>query len=138
VLALSLLSSLLLLLLLGALLVLAHADGAAWVRAALVRDLVCRTSCPICSSVICWAALICSACAKVAAWSSKLRYFWPASRLLCRCFLHLSLSPFQMLLLSLLPGREGGGEQAWGALFARDLWRPKQCYLHQSRTTPQG
>jgi len=47
---------LLLLLLLGALLVLAHADGAAWVRAALVRDLVCHTSCPTCSSVSCWAA----------------------------------------------------------------------------------
>jgi len=27
-------------------LLLTRADGAAWVRAALVRDLVCRTSCP--------------------------------------------------------------------------------------------
>jgi hypothetical protein len=43
-------------------LVLAHADGAAWVRAALERDLVCRTSCSTCSSVSCW-AIICSACA---------------------------------------------------------------------------
>jgi hypothetical protein len=65
------LSSLLLLLLLGVLLVLAHGDGAAWVQAALVRDLVCCTSCPTCSSVSCWAALICSACASITAWSSK-------------------------------------------------------------------
>jgi len=51
-LSLSSLSSLLLLL--GVLLVLVHAhDGAAWVRAALVRDLVCRTSCFTCSSVSC-------------------------------------------------------------------------------------
>ena len=48
----------------------AHADGAAWVRAVLVLDLVCRTSCSTCSSVSCW-ALICSACASIAAWSSK-------------------------------------------------------------------
>jgi hypothetical protein len=53
----SLSSLLLLLLLLRAVLVLAPADGAAWVRAALVRDLVLRTSCPSYSSVSCWDAL---------------------------------------------------------------------------------
>jgi hypothetical protein len=41
----------LLLLLLRAVLVLAPADGAAWVRAVLVRDLVLRTSCPRGSSL---------------------------------------------------------------------------------------
>ena len=81
-LALSSFSSLLLLLLLPPLLlllpcswvrllVLARADGAAWVRLALERDLVCRTSCPACSTVSCWAALICSACVSIAAWSFK-------------------------------------------------------------------
>jgi polyferredoxin len=44
---------LLLLLLLGTLLVLVPADGAAWVRAALVRDFVCRTGCPTCSLISC-------------------------------------------------------------------------------------
>jgi hypothetical protein len=58
-LALSSLSSLLLLLpLMGAFLVLARADGAAWVQATLVHDLVCRISCSTCSSISCWAALI--------------------------------------------------------------------------------
>jgi hypothetical protein len=71
-LALSSLSSLLLLLLLllllrGASLVLVRADGAAWVRAALVRDLVCRIIRPTCSTISCWAALICSVCASTAA-----------------------------------------------------------------------
>jgi len=46
-------------------LVLVRADGAAWVQAALVRDLVCRSSCPTCSYVSYWAALICSACASI-------------------------------------------------------------------------
>jgi hypothetical protein len=34
---------------------------------------------------------------------------WPARRPLHPCFLRLSLSPFHLLLLSLLPGREGAG-----------------------------
>jgi len=84
-------------------------NGAAWVRAALVQDLVCRTSCSTCSSVSFW-ALICSACASIAAWSSKPKVFlWPARMPLHRYFLRLSLSPFHLLLLSLLLGREGGG-----------------------------
>ena len=37
----------------------------------MVRDLVCCTSCPICSIVSCWATLNCSACASTAAWPSK-------------------------------------------------------------------
>ena len=40
------------------------------VRAALVRDLACCTTCSTCSSVSCW-ALICSACASIAARSSN-------------------------------------------------------------------
>ena len=62
-------------------LLLARADGAAWVRAALVRDLVGRTSCPTCSFLSCWAALTCSACASVAPWSSSA----PTSLLLLQC-----------------------------------------------------
>ena len=112
-LALSTLSSLLL----GALLVLARADGAAWVRAALVGDLVCRTSCPTCSSVSCWlesALCVCKHCSLIL----QIKVFlWPARRLFHRCFLHLSLSPFHLLLLSLLLGREEAG----GPLVARDL-----------------
>ena len=42
-----------------------RAGGAAWVRAALVRDPVCRTSCPACPPIN-WAALTCSACASLA------------------------------------------------------------------------
>jgi len=37
-----------------------------------VRGLVYRTSCPTCSSVSCWADLICSACAGIAAWSFEI------------------------------------------------------------------
>jgi hypothetical protein len=48
-----LLSSSLSTLLLRLQLLLARADGAAWVRAALVRDLVGRTSCPTCPSASC-------------------------------------------------------------------------------------
>jgi hypothetical protein len=93
-------------LLLLLLLVLAHADGAAWVQAALVRYLICSTSCSTCSSVSCW-ALICSACASIAAWSSETKVFlWPSIRPLHRCNLHLSLIPFHLLLLLLLLGRE--------------------------------
>jgi len=125
-LALSTLSSLLL----GALLVLARADGAAWVRAALVGDLVCRTSCPTCSSVSCWlesALCVCKHCSLIL----QIKVFlWPARRPLHRCFLRLSLSPFHLLLLLLLLGREGAGggggqEEAGGPLAARDLQRPK-------------
>ena len=47
------------------LLLLVRADGVAWVRAALVRDLVC----PTCSSVSFWVALTCSALHK--RWSSS-------------------------------------------------------------------
>ena len=57
-------------------LLLARADGAAWVRAALVRDLVGRTSCPTCSFLSCWAALTCSACASVAACPYALLYIF--------------------------------------------------------------
>jgi len=53
----------------------AAAAAAAWVRAASVRDLVFRISCPTCSSVSCWASLICSACASIAAWSYKTKVF---------------------------------------------------------------
>jgi len=41
--------------------VLERADVAALVRAALMRDLVHRTSCPACSSFSCQAAMTCSA-----------------------------------------------------------------------------
>jgi hypothetical protein len=107
---------LLLLLLLGALLVLAHADGAAWVQAALVRDLFCSISCPTCSSASCWVGLLCvhKHCSSIL--QTKV-FLWPARRLFHRCFLHLSLSPFHLLLLSLLLGREEAG----GPLVARDL-----------------
>ena len=59
---------------------LAHAHGVAWVWLA-VRDLVCRTSYSTCSSVR-WAALICSACASITAWSSETK----ACKPLHRCF----------------------------------------------------
>ena len=65
-----------------------RADGVAWLQAALVHDLVCRTSYPTCSSVSCWVAkagqqltdeqvgqlvqrTTCSTCASIAAWSSS-------------------------------------------------------------------
>jgi len=118
--------------------VLAHADGAAWVRAALVRDLVCCTSCSTCSFISCW-ALTCSACASIAAWSSKTKVFlWPARRPLRHCFLRLSLSPFHLLLLMLLLRREGvgggAGKRPGGPLVACDLQRPNPKYLGLART----
>ena len=57
--------SLLLLLLHACVRACVRAGGAAWVRAALVRDPVCRTSCPACPPIN-WAALTCSACASLA------------------------------------------------------------------------
>jgi hypothetical protein len=71
---------LLLLLLLGTLLVLAYADGAAWVWAALVRDLACRTAHLLAAGL----PLVCSVCTSIAAWSSKtlLLLLWPARKLI--------------------------------------------------------
>ena len=83
--------------------------------------------------------LICSAYASVAVWSSKTKVFlWRDRRPFHRCSLHLSLSPFHLLLLSLLLRRDGAGEGSGGLFVARELQRPKQLYLRQSRTTPQG
>jgi len=94
----------------------AAAAAAAWVRAASVRDLVFRISCPTCSSASCWVGLLCvhKHCSSIL--QTKV-FLWPARRLFHRCFLHLSLSPFHLLLLSLLLGREEAG----GPLVARDL-----------------
>jgi len=87
------------------------------VRAALLRDLVCRSSCPTCSSVSCWAAPICSACASIAAWSFKnlVAFFGPPGGLFitascaCRstrsvrfCLQQLGSVDCQLLLLLLL------------------------------------
>ena len=135
---LQLLLLLLLLLLLGALLV--HADGAAWVRAALVRDLICRTSCSTCSCVSCRAALICSACASIAAWSSKTKIFWPARRPLHCCFLRLSLSPFHLLLRRCCCrccwGRRGPGGGR-GASLRSCLQQPKKNFVYTNPAQPR-
>ena len=104
------LSSLSSLLLLGALLVLvlARADGSAWVQADLVRDLACRTSCSNCSSASCQAlSCVRKHCSLVL---QNQGFLWPARMPIHRCFLPLSLSLIHLLLLSLLLGREGGGE----------------------------
>ena len=61
-------------------LLLARADGAAWVRAALVHDLLCLTSCPTCSSVCC-SDLLCMR--KRAAWSSFNPYASPPCHTAC-------------------------------------------------------
>ena len=67
------------------LLLLVCAYGVAWVRAALVRDLVC----PTCSSFSCWVALPCSACASV----SPLHPGLPSQFILTLAFLLNSVSP---------------------------------------------
>ena len=101
-LALSSLSSLLLLML-GTLLVLVlvRADGASWVRAALMHGLVCCTSCPTCSSVSCWAALICSGAQALQPGPPNKFLLWPAWRLLHHCFLRLLLNSFHFCLQQL-------------------------------------
>ena len=68
------------------LLLLVCAYGVAWVRAALVRDLVC----PTCSSFSCWVALPCSACASV----SPLHPGLPSQFILTLAFLLNSVSPW--------------------------------------------
>jgi hypothetical protein len=87
--------------------VLERADGAAWVRAALVRDLVYHSTCPTCSSVSCWAAL-----GSVGASCCSFR-FAQLSRSWKRCVRPAKTSSLGQPVLLLL-GQEGGGERPGG------------------------
>ena len=123
---------------------LAHVDGAAWVRAALVRDLVCRTGCSTCLAACCW-AVICSACASI----TRLVLQNQGFPLVCQ-EASSSLPPAPVsqpvplaaaaAAAAAAAGAGGGGgrEEAGRSLVAHDLQRPKKICLHLSRTTPQG
>jgi hypothetical protein len=78
------------------LLLLVCAYGVAWVRAALVRDLVC----PTCSSFSCWVALPCSACASV----SPLHPGLPSQFIFTLAFLPNSVSPWPSSSIQFHPG----------------------------------
>jgi len=116
---------LLLLLLLRAVLVLAPADGAAWVRAALVRDLVLRTSYPSCSSVSCWDALTCSK-------ALKLPPPWPLR------LLPTQLPPHPHQGVALGGGGPGGGAGGGPGGVSLITGSDQKRYINKSRVNPAG
>ena len=104
------------------LLMLVCAYGVAWVRAALVRDLVC----PTCSSFSCWVALPCSACASV----SPLHPGLPSQFILTLAFLLNSVSPcvppqFSFTLAFLL-----NSVSPWPSSNSSSPWPSSSIHLH--------
>ena len=95
------------------------------VRAALVRDLVLRTSCPSCSSVSCWDALTCSK-------ALKLPPPWPLR------LLPTQLPPHPHQGVALGGGGPGGGAGGGPGGVSLITGSDQKRYINKSRVNPAG